>query len=61
MSDVYFADARSPTPRERIFRKLETLFQKSGIADTISKGDTVAIKVHMGESEKIQGMLDQPM
>jgi len=45
---VYFANARSRERKESMVLKLERLLGESEIMDVFSKGETVAVKVHMG-------------
>jgi uncharacterized Fe-S center protein len=47
-SKVYFADMRAGA-RENLFAKISRLMQQAGIADCLSPGDLVAVKVHFGE------------
>lgn len=47
-SDVYYSGMRCKGPNETAVHKLRKLFDFSGIAQTISKGDTVAVKIHLG-------------
>ncbi|MBI2877293.1 MAG: DUF362 domain-containing protein [Candidatus Tectomicrobia bacterium] len=49
MSKVYFMNDRSTSPQESLVAKMLTLFEAAGFDDIIKPGDTVAIKLHMGE------------
>jgi uncharacterized protein len=48
VSDVYYATMRCKGPNETLVHKLRRLFDGSAVAQTISKGDLVAVKVHLG-------------
>jgi len=48
-SKVYFIDVKSRKKNENLEVKLAKLFDKSGAASAISKGDLVAVKIHFGE------------
>jgi uncharacterized Fe-S center protein len=48
VSDVYYSGMRCKGPNETVVHKLRRLFDSSGIAQTISKGDLVAVKIHLG-------------
>lgn len=48
MSTVYFTDLTT-SPGMGLLRKLELLLEKAGIAETVSKDELVAIKIHFGE------------
>ena len=50
MSRVFFADARCDVLSENLLLKTEMLFNASGIRKIIYKGDSVAVKIHPGES-----------
>ncbi len=45
---VYFADLRTGA-KENLFDKISRLMQCSGMSESISAGDLVAVKVHFGE------------
>jgi hypothetical protein len=47
-STVHFMDLRA-TPKENLYTKLGRLLEAAGIADTFSRRDLVAIKLHFGE------------
>ncbi len=47
-AQVYFADMRAGL-RENLHEKLERLTEQAGVADIVSNGDLVAIKMHFGE------------
>ncbi|MBA3045544.1 MAG: DUF362 domain-containing protein [Candidatus Thermoplasmatota archaeon] len=49
-SKVYFIPFGASKGSENNGRKITALFEKAGLADCISKGDLVAIKMHFGES-----------
>lgn len=48
VSDVYYTTMRCKGPNETVVHKLRQLFDVSTIGQTISKGDLVAVKVHLG-------------
>ncbi len=48
-SDVYFIDMVAKDSNDRMYRKIERLFDAAGFGKTIKKGDLTAIKVHLGE------------
>jgi len=52
-SAIYFLDYRKS---KNIFQEIETIFAKSGLNRVISKGDSVAVKVHMGEAGNITSL-----
>jgi len=47
-AQVYFADMRAGQ-RENLHEKLERLTEQAGVAEVVSNGDLVAIKMHFGE------------
>jgi hypothetical protein len=47
-AQVYFADMRAGQ-RENLHAKLERLTEQAGVAEVVSNGDLVAIKMHFGE------------
>jgi uncharacterized Fe-S center protein len=47
-AQVYFADMRAGL-RENLHEKLERLTEQAGVANVVSNGDLVAIKMHFGE------------
>lgn len=47
-STVYFIDLKA-TPRENLVGKLGRLMETAGMAETVSKRDLVAVKLHFGE------------
>lgn len=47
-SKVFFADMRAGA-RENLFAKIGRLMREAGLADRLSPGDLVAVKVHFGE------------
>jgi uncharacterized Fe-S center protein len=47
-AQVYFSDMRAGM-RENLHTKLERLVEQAGLAELISNGDLVAIKMHFGE------------
>ena len=48
-SKVYFMDDRAKAIQDSLVAKMLTVFGAAGLQDTISPGDIVAIKLHMGE------------
>ncbi|MBI2875597.1 MAG: DUF362 domain-containing protein [Candidatus Tectomicrobia bacterium] len=48
-SKVYFMDDRASGVKESLVAKMLTVFDAAGFADIIKPGDSVAIKLHMGE------------
>ncbi|MBI1986781.1 MAG: DUF362 domain-containing protein [Nitrospinae bacterium] len=48
-SKVYFQDDRAMANEDSLVAKMVTLFEAAGFEEIIKPGDTVAIKVHMGE------------
>ncbi len=48
-SKVYFMDDRAAGLQDSLVAKMLTLFDKAGFSEIIHPGDTVAIKMHMGE------------
>jgi uncharacterized Fe-S center protein len=49
MSKVYFMNDRAQSTQSSLVAKMLTLFDVAGFEKIINKGDTVAIKLHMGE------------
>jgi uncharacterized Fe-S center protein len=49
MSKVYFMNDRAQSTQTSLVAKMLTLFDTAGFEKMIGRGDTVAIKVHMGE------------
>lgn len=49
MEKVYFMNDRSMSPQESLVAKMLTLFDTAGFAEMIQPGNTVAVKLHMGE------------
>ncbi len=50
MSDVYFAEAGATKSKDGLLNKLRLLAHESGVTGIVNKGDTVAVKTHMGDS-----------
>ncbi len=48
-SKVYYMDDRAKAIQDSLVAKMLTVFEAAGLQNTISPGDTVAIKLHMGE------------
>ena len=58
-SKVYFTDLRSG-PKSDLPGKVRRLFRAAGIADLISEGDFVALKLHWGEAGNL-GYVPAPL
>ncbi|GAB4333355.1 MAG: DUF362 domain-containing protein [Candidatus Abyssubacteria bacterium] len=48
-SKVYYMDDRAKAIQDSLVAKMLTVFEAAGLQNTISPGDVVAIKLHMGE------------
>lgn len=49
VSDVYFIDMFAKDSDDRIYRKIQRLFDAADLGNSINKNDLTAIKVHLGE------------
>jgi len=51
VSKVYFADMRAKKTDEAISKKMLKLFDAAALQDVISRGDVVALKIHLGTGD----------
>jgi uncharacterized Fe-S center protein len=54
VSKVFFADMRANKAEQNVYAKIQRLFDAVSMRDLISKGDLVAVKVHIGTGESIR-------
>ncbi len=49
---------RAKKAEQNVYAKIQRLFDKVSIGDIISKGDLVAVKIHIGTGENHRHLLD---